>query len=60
MTLVKFNNRPVNKVFNSVFDENCQYVCAPTGGITGQGDLKCKDFAKNANLVKVIWKDERE
>ena len=46
--------------FNSVYDENCQYVCAPTGGITGQGDLKCKDFAKNANLVKVIWKDERK
>jgi len=46
--------------FNSVFDENCQYVCAPTGGITGQGDLKCKDFAKNANLVKVVWKDGRK
>ena len=46
--------------FNSVYDENCQYVCAPTGGITGQGDLKCRDFAKNSNLVKVVWKDNRK
>ena len=46
--------------FNSVYDENCQYVCAPTGGITGQGDSKCRDFAKNSNLVKVVWKDNRK
>ena len=47
-------------MYNSVYDENCQYICAPSGGITGQGDMKCKDFSKNANLVKVIWKDERK
>jgi hypothetical protein len=46
--------------FNSVYDENCQYVCAPTGGIAGQGDLKCKDFTKNAKQVRLVWKDERK
>lgn len=46
--------------FNLLFDENCQYVCAPTGGITGQGDFKCPYFTKNAKMVKLVWKDERK
>lgn len=46
--------------FNLLFDENCKYVCAPTGGITGQGDFKCTDFTKNAKLVKLVWKDDRK
>ena len=46
--------------FNAVYGENCEYVCAPSGGITGQGDFKCKDFTKNAKLVKLVWKDERK
>ncbi len=46
--------------FNLLFDENCNYVCAPTGGITGQGDFKCTDFTKNAKLVKLVWKDDRK
>jgi len=46
--------------FNAVYGENCEYVCAPSGGISGQGDFKCKDFTKNAKLVKLVWKDERK
>jgi len=45
--------------YNEVYDENCNYVCAPTGGITGKGDRKCGDFISNATKVKLVWKDER-
>jgi len=27
--------------FNELFDENCDYVCAPSGGISGGGDGNC-------------------
>ena len=45
--------------FNSLLDENCAYVCAPSGGITGKGDFKCPDFDSLAQHVKLIWKDIR-
>lgn len=45
--------------FNQVFDENCNYICAPSGGITGKGDRKCDDFNSTAKKVRLIWKDER-
>ena len=46
--------------FNLLFDDNCKYVCAPTGGITGKGDMSCTDFTKEAKLVRQVWKDERK
>jgi hypothetical protein len=46
--------------YNQVLDENCNYLCAPTGGITGKGDRKCTDFGDKAELIKVVWKDERK
>jgi hypothetical protein len=45
--------------FNLLFDNNCNYVCAATGGITGKGDLSCTDFTEKAKHIKLIWKDER-
>ena len=45
--------------YNELYDENCNYICAPTGGITGKGDGKCADFATSAQLVRVVWKDNR-
>src|SRR3954465_13312417 len=45
--------------FNTVYDENCNYLCAPDGGITGKGDRKCADFTEKAERVKLIWKDDR-
>lgn len=45
--------------YNQAFDENCNYICAPSGGITGKGDRKCEDFKDKARLVRVVWKDER-
>jgi hypothetical protein len=45
--------------YNEVYDENCNYVCAPSGGYTGKGDMKCADFKENAKEIRLIWKDER-
>ena len=45
--------------YNELFDENCTYICAPSGGITGSGDRKCTDFNTSAKHVKLIWKDSR-
>lgn len=45
--------------YNVVYDENCNYVCAPSGGYTGKGDMKCEDFKENAKEVRLVWKDDR-
>jgi hypothetical protein len=45
--------------YNMVFDEKCDFICAPSGGMTGKGDGKCADFSTKAQYVKLIWKDDR-
>ncbi len=42
-----------------VFDENCNYVCAPSGGITGYGDSTCTDFYQAAQHKAFLWRDDR-
>ena len=46
-------------MFYEVYNANCEYVCAPSGGFTGRGDGRCPDFNQNAKLIRVVWKDER-
>lgn len=46
--------------YNELWDSECKYICAPSGGFTGKGDQKCTEFEEKAELVKVVWKDERE
>ena len=43
--------------YNMLYDDNCKEICAPSGGFTGRGDGKCKDFDSTAKHVKLIWKD---
>ena len=45
--------------FSTLYDKNCNYICAPSGGFTGKGDGKCKDFAASAKLIRLVWKDDR-
>lgn len=45
--------------YSEVYDEQCNYVCAPGGGFTGKGDRKCEDFLQKAKEVRLVWKDER-
>ncbi len=30
-----------NDCFNYLYDENCKRICAPDGGFSGAGDLRC-------------------
>lgn len=54
-----FNSRCCD-FYNTVYDENCNYICAPDGGFTGAGDRKCPDFSASAKEVRVVWKDNRK
>jgi hypothetical protein len=45
--------------FNLLYDEHCNYICAPDGGLTGKGDRKCDDFKSASKHVRQIWKDDR-
>ncbi len=42
-----------------LYDDQCNLICAPAGGITGKGDGKCTDFYNTAKLIRMIWKDPR-
>ncbi|WP_229359465.1 DUF6970 domain-containing protein [Flectobacillus major] len=46
--------------YNVAYDTNCNVICAPSGGITGNGDGKCIDFFKNATDPILVWKDSRK
>jgi len=45
--------------YGTVYNSSCQIICHPDGGITGQGDGRCKDFESEAKNKKLIWKDSR-
>jgi hypothetical protein len=45
--------------FITLVDDKCNYICAPSGGITGNGDGKCKGFYQKARHIRLVWKDER-
>ncbi len=43
--------------FNTLYDDSCQMICSPSGGITGRGDRKCEDFSKTAKHIKLVWEN---
>jgi len=45
--------------YNTVYDSVCNYICAPSGGYSGEGDKKCPDFKATAQYVRLVWKDTR-
>jgi hypothetical protein len=44
--------------FSSLYDSECNLVCAPDGGFTGQGDGNCVPGILNATKT-LIWEDPR-
>ena len=44
--------------FNYLYSDNCDIICAPDGGITGQGDGNCPIFT-NEIIKTLIWEDKR-
>ena len=45
--------------YNYLYNENCVIVCAPDGGITGNGDGNCPNFT-NEIIKTLVWEDNRE
>jgi hypothetical protein len=43
--------------FNMLYDDSCKTICAPSGGFTGRGDLRCIDFDSLSKHIKVIWRN---
>lgn len=45
--------------YNYLYTENCDILCAPDGGLTGNGDGNCPLFT--SEIVKtLVWKDDRK
>ena len=53
---VYLTTAPCCDQYNSLYDDSCRPLCAPSGGFSGRGDGKCPDFTKTAKFVKLIWK----
>jgi hypothetical protein len=45
--------------YNYLYDENCNVVCAPDGGFTGNGDGNCTFFIEQI-VSTLIWEDSRD
>lgn len=45
--------------YNYLYDENCNVVCAPDGGFTGNGDGNCPVFIEQIKRT-LIWEDSRD
>ncbi len=49
-----------NDVYYTIYDSNCQSVCAPNGGFDGNGDGKCSRALKNdLKDLELIWEDSK-
>lgn len=46
---------PCCDFFNEVYDDKCNYLGAPTGGFTGNGDGRLPNFMKEVTSEKLIW-----
>jgi len=44
---------------SELYDENCNLLCLPDGGITGSGDGQCSDFFNTRINEELIWEDNR-
>lgn len=44
--------------FNYLYNVECNVVCAPDGGLTGNGDGNCPDFS-NVIEKTLVWEDDR-
>ena len=45
--------------YSNVFDDKCNLLGHPDGGITGRGDGTLVNFFEDARDAKIIWKDNR-
>ena len=45
--------------YSQLYDANGSIICAPDGGLTGQGNKKCSDFFNESTNRTLIWRDSR-
>lgn len=57
---VYYITAPCCDIPSTLYDKNCNKICAPDGGFTGKGDGKCTDFFDTRTDKKLIWKDARK
>lgn len=43
----------------TLYDESGTVICGPDGGLSGDGDGRCPDFASAARNERIIWRDSR-
>lgn len=51
---------PCCDMFDTLYNWDKEKICSPSGGQTGQGDGKCKDFSLDKSSCQIIWQDDRE
>ena len=44
--------------FNYLYTTNCEIVCAPDGGFSGNGDGNCPTFTSEIKKT-LVWEDQR-
>lgn len=47
-------------IMSNLYDENCNKICSPDGGIAGNGDGLCPDFFTSRTDESLVWADDRE
>ena len=52
-------NAPCCDEFVKLFDENCKYICSPSGGPRQYGDSLCPNFYQDARYVGIVYRDDR-
>jgi hypothetical protein len=45
--------------FSELYDRDGEFLCAPDGGLAGDGDGKCPDFIVRRADGMQVWKDPR-
>lgn len=45
--------------YSALYDEKHNRICAPDGGMTGNGDGRCADFYQKRSAQKLLWQDKR-
>lgn len=46
-------------MYGTLYNNDCEIICHPDGGITGGGDGRCTDFFSKRKNEKLLWQDNR-
>src|SRR5688572_5067354 len=53
-----FVNSNCPDAYDELCSKDCDLICYPTGGLSGNGDGNCTDFSQNATGESLIWEKE--